>query len=478
MPETTQPSFDPASFDPVAYINEPRWRSSRLGLDRTRDLLERLGNPQAALKAVHVAGTNGKGSTCAFLASALQQAGYKVGLFTSPYILEFADRIRVDGRNIAPDDLLAVTLDVREAAEAMEDHPTEFELMTAVAFTHFARSGCDICVVEVGLGGRLDSTNVLEASQVELSVITPIALDHTELLGDTLEAIAGEKAGIIKPGVPVVSAVQEPAAQGVIEATAAAQGAPLTCVDAGHVQGTPADFSYRGWSGLRLGLMGSYQTGNAATAIEAIGVLRGRGWDIPDEAVAAGLEDASWPGRFELLGIDPPFIVDGGHNPQGAQVLVESLAQRFPDRPVLFILGVLADKDYPAMVRSLLAYAPTRAVICIEPPNPRALPTEDLAAALNEELARQNAQAVREHPLMRPVHEVMVREAISIPAAVQAAVGIATDLSDDRLIRNATADPFSRLLGWTRAPSYVNPVVVACGSLYSVADITAAYQAL
>ena len=190
------------AFDPVAYINTPRWRSSRLGLDRTRELLAGLGNPQDKLRVVHVAGTNGKGSTCAFLASILQEAGYKTGLFTSPYIIEFADRIRVNGSNIAPDDLLDVTLAVREIAEAMPDHPTEFELMTAVAFTHFAQQECDICVVEVGLGGRLDSTNVLEAP--ELCVITPIALDHTELLGDTLAAIAGEKAGIVKPGVPVV----------------------------------------------------------------------------------------------------------------------------------------------------------------------------------------------------------------------------------------------------------------------------------
>ena len=463
-------------FDPVAYINTPRWRSSRLGLDRTRELLAGLGNPQDRLRVVHVAGTNGKGSTCAFLASILQQAGYKTGLFTSPYIIEFADRIRVDGCNIAPDDLLDVTLAVREVAEAMPDHPTEFELMTAVAFEHFAREECDICVVEVGLGGRLDSTNVLAAP--EACIITPIALDHTELLGDTLAAIAAEKAGIVKPGVPMVSAPQDPEALGVIAAAAAQRQAPFTCVDTDQLDGTPSGFSYRGWQDLALGLLGSYQTVNAATTLEAVDVLRARGWDIPDEAVREGLANTVWPGRFERIGDDPTFIVDGGHNPQGAQVLIESLEQRYPGRPVLFIMGVLGDKDYRAMARQVVGYAPTRMVICIEPPNPRALSTGDLARALQDELDAQNARAAREHPFTRPVHEVMIREAKSIESGVEAAMRIAWDLSDDKLVRDSKADPFSWLLGWSNAPTFVNPIVVACGSLYSVADVTRAHHAV
>jgi len=464
----------PEALDPVEYINTPRWRSSRLGLDRTRELLAGLGNPQDALCVVHVAGTNGKGSTCAFLASILQEAGYKVGLFTSPYIIEFADRIRVNGCNIAPDDLLDVTLAVREVAEAMSDHPTEFELMTAVAFTHFARQACDICVVEVGLGGRLDSTNVLEAPEV--CVITPIALDHTALLGNTLAAIAGEKAGIVKPGVPVVSALQDPEAMAVIANVAAKQNAPLTCVDASLIEGTPGDFSYRDWQHVHLGLLGSYQTQNAATALEAVLVLRARGWNIPDDAVEAGLLATYWPGRFEVLGEEPTFIVDGGHNPQGARVLVESLAQRYPNRPVLLVMGVLADKDYRTMLHELLAYEPVRMFICIEPPNPRALPTEELAQAALDELQGQNEQMARKHPLIRSKREVMVREAKSIPAGIEAAYRIACDLSESRLVRDSRADPFAWLSGWSRSAAYANPVVVACGSLYSVADITNAYR--
>jgi dihydrofolate synthase/folylpolyglutamate synthase len=179
-------------FDPIAYINEPRWQAVRLGLDRTRELLDRMGRPQDKLKFVHVAGTNGKGSTCAYIASILQAAGYRTGLFTSPYIIDFEERIRVDGVNIPKDDLLDITLFVREHAEAMAEangeHPTEFELMTAVAFERFARSQCDVVVCEVGMGGRLDSTNIIDAPEV--AVIVRLGLDHTDMLGDTIEAIA------------------------------------------------------------------------------------------------------------------------------------------------------------------------------------------------------------------------------------------------------------------------------------------------
>ena len=204
-------------FDPIAYINEPRWMESRLGLDRIRELLDRLGRPQDRLKFVHVAGTNGKGSTCAYLASILQAAGLRTGLFTSPYLITFEERIRVDGVNIALDQLAEVALLVKEQAEAMTDHPTEFELMTAVALVHFARQGCDIVVLEVGLGGRLDSTNVIDAP--EAAVIARIGLDHTKLLGTALAAIAGEKAGIVKPGSAVVSWPQDAAAMAVVDAS-------------------------------------------------------------------------------------------------------------------------------------------------------------------------------------------------------------------------------------------------------------------
>ena len=406
-------------FDPVAYINTPRWQHSRLGLDRMRVLLERLGRPQDALRFVHVAGTNGKGSTCAYLASVLRAAGYRTGLFTSPYILRFEERIRVDGADITPDELRAATLAVRDEAAAIEretgEHPTEFELMLAVALVHFRAASCDIVVLEVGLGGRLDATNVIDAP--EACVIARIGLDHTALLGDTLAAVAGEKCGIVKPGAPVASWPQDPEAMAVVEAACAEAGCALAVMDPGELRveplgevaaGSPgADapltrrFSYRGES-FETALLGSYQPANAALAVETIGLLRGRGWRIPDEAVRAGIAAARWPGRFEVVADQPLTVVDGGHNPQGAQALADSLrdllaaldASGVADgegaRRVVLVMGVLADKDYRAMIEVAAPLAD--AVVCYAPCNPRALPAAGLAAAWGDVAAGVPAQ--------------------------------------------------------------------------------------
>ncbi len=384
-------------FDPIAYINTPRWQASRLGLERIRELLERLGRPQDRLKFVHVAGTNGKGSICAYLASILSAAGYRTGMFTSPYIERFEERIRVDGVMISPDELRDVTLAVREHAEAMAeetgDHPTEFELMTAVALEHFVRCGCDIVVLEVGLGGRLDSTNVIDAP--EACVIARIGLDHTALLGNTLAAIACEKAGIIKEGSAVVSWPQEPEAMAVIEHAAAEHGCELRVPDFAQLEegavkwedgASPfRPFSYKEWADLRTGILGSYQPQNATVALEAVDVLRGRGWRIPDEAVRAGVAQTRWPGRFEIVegGSSPDgfaIVVDGGHNPQGARALADSLAEVFPGRKPVFVIGVLEDKDYPRMLEDVLPLG--SAFVCVTPDNPRALPAHKLARAI------------------------------------------------------------------------------------------------
>lgn len=384
-------------FDPIAYINTPRWQASRLGLERIRELLERLGRPQDRLKFVHVAGTNGKGSICAYLASILSAAGHRTGMFTSPYIERFEERIRVDGAMISPDELRDVTLAVREHAEAMAeetgDHPTEFELMTAVALEHFVRCGCDIVVLEVGLGGRLDSTNVIDAP--EACVIARIGLDHTALLGNTLAAIAGEKAGIIKEGSAVVSWPQEPEAMAVIEHAAAEHGCELRMPDFAQLEegavkwedgASPfRPFSYKEWADLRTGILGSYQPQNATVALEAVDVLRGRGWRIPDEAVRAGVAQTRWPGRFEIVegGSSPDgfaIVVDGGHNPQGARALADSLAEVFPGRKPVFVIGVLEDKDYPRMLEDVLPLG--SAFVCVTPDNPRALPAHKLARAI------------------------------------------------------------------------------------------------
>ncbi len=429
MPQKESSITLSADFDPVAYINEPRWHDSRLGLDRTRELLARLGNPQDAVRFVHVAGTNGKGSTCAFIASILQKAGYRTGLFTSPYIVEFSDRIRVDGINISDADLLAVTLDVKAAADAMDDHPTEFELMTAVAFLHFARSGCDIAVAEVGLGGRLDSTNVLE--HPEICVITPISLDHTAILGNTIAAIATEKAGIIKPGVPVLTCPQDFEAASVIQNKAAQEDAPLTVVDFSQIAGVPEDFSYRGFSHLHASLHGAYQTKNAALAIEAVLQLRALGWKILDGAVEQGVASTQWPGRFEIVEGSPTFVIDGGHNVQGARALVESLDRSFPDRKPVFVIGVLEDKDYPTMLEILLPHG--AAFVCTAPPNPRALSAYKLARAI-----RFTCQ-----DMLGCTAERNCYEAEDIPEAIQKACELAGP----------------------------DGLVVICGSLYMVAEV-------
>ena len=384
-------------FDPIAYINTPHWQASRLGLERIRELLERLGRPQDRLKFVHVAGTNGKGSICTYLASILSAAGHRTGMFTSPYIERFEERIRVDGAMISPDELRDVTLAVREHAEAMAeetgDHPTEFELMTAVALEHFVRCGCDIVVLEVGLGGRLDSTNVIDAP--EACVIARIGLDHTALLGNTLAAIAGEKAGIIKEGSAVVSWPQEPEAMAVIEHAAAEHGCELRMPDFAQLEegairwedgASPfRPFSYKEWGDLRTGILGSYQPQNATVALEAVDVLRGRGWRIPDEAVRAGVAQTRWPGRFEIVegGSSPDgfaIVVDGGHNPQGAHALADSLAEVFLGRKPVFVIGVLEDKDYPRMLEDVLPLG--SAFVCVTPDNPRALPAHKLARAI------------------------------------------------------------------------------------------------
>lgn len=384
-------------FDPIAYINTPRWQASRLGLERIRELLERLGRPQDRLKFVHVAGTNGKGSICAYLASILSAAGHRTGMFTSPYIERFEERIRVDGAMISPDELRDVTLAVREHAEAMAeetgDHPTEFELMTVVALEHFVRCGCDIVVLEVGLGGRLDSTNVIDAP--EACVIARIGLDHTALLGNTLAAIAGEKAGIIKEGSAVVSWPQESEAMAVIEHAAAEHGCELRMPDFAQLEEGAVrwedsvspfrPFSYREWTDLRTGILGSYQPQNATVALEVVDVLRGRGWRIPDEAVRAGVAQTRWPGRFEIVegGSSPDgfaIVVDGGHNPQGARALADSLAEVFPDCKPVFVIGVLEDKDYPRMLEDVLPLG--SAFVCVTPDNPRALPAHKLARAI------------------------------------------------------------------------------------------------
>ena len=364
-------------------IHAVHWQGHKPGLGRTRALLAALGDPHKALRFVHVAGTNGKGSTAAMLDSCLRAAGYKTGLFTSPYINRFNERVQVDGVPIPDGDLVRLVERVQPAAAAMADTPTEFEFITALGMLWFAEQRCDIVVLEVGLGGALDSTNVIDPP--ECAVITALGLDHVKELGPTLADIAAAKAGIIKPGSPAVSYGGAPEADHVIAAAARACGAPLTVVDFTRLRlrGAGLDgqtFDFDGLAGLTLPLLAGYQPRNAAVAVTALRALRARGWDIPDEAIRRGLASVRWPGRFELLRRSPPFLLDGSHNAHGMRATADSLRSLFPGQKFVFLVSIMADKDADEMLRLLLPLA--KAFVTVTAPSPRAIPAADLVARI------------------------------------------------------------------------------------------------
>ena len=366
----------------LAYIDGVSWLGSRPGLARVTALLEKLGDPQKELKFVHIAGTNGKGSCAAMTASVLRAAGYRTGLFTSPYLFRFNERMQINGEPIADETLAALVTEIRPIADAMADHPTEFELMTAVALLWYRRERCDIVVLEVGLGGRLDATNVIGAP--EAAVIMNIGLDHTAILGDTVEKIAAEKAGILKPGCDVALYQQSAAVEAVAREKCAEVGANLHIADFSQLvpefdslEGQV--FSYRGVP-YAIPLLGEHQLKNAAVVLEVVEILRKRGWELPQDAVEHGLYAVSWPARFELVRAEPPIVVDGGHNPQCAETVAANLKRYFPGLRHVLLVGVLADKDYPALFDILDTAAD--AYVCVTPDSARALPAEKLAGYL------------------------------------------------------------------------------------------------
>ena len=375
----------------IDYIEHYGWSTTRLGLGRTRELLQKLGDPQKRLKFIHIAGSNGKGSTCAMLDAILRAAGYRAGLYTSPYLQDFCERIQVDGENISGEALARLTERVRDAAETMDDHPSQFELVTALGMLYFAEQRCDVVVLEVGMGGALDSTNVIDAP--EAAVVTNIGLEHTEYLGDTLEQIAATKAGIIKPGCAVVCYDGAEEATGVVRAACVERGVPLRiayCAKVGPLAQTLDGQRFR-WSGTeyRLALLGWHQLRNAATVLETVAALRERGWNIPESAVQTGLAQVKWPARLEVMRREPLFLVDGGHNPQCAEALAESLRELLGEKKAVFLLGVLRDKDYPRMMELLAPLA--SAFVCLTPLSDRALSAEELAAFLRERGERATA---------------------------------------------------------------------------------------
>lgn len=367
----------------IAYIHAHGWQAHAPGLGRIRELLRRLGDPQRDLRFIHVAGTNGKGSVCACLASVLEAAGCRVGLNTSPHLERFHERIRVNGAEISDEALGAVTDRVRSAAQDMPEHPTEFELITAAAFLHFLERRCDVVVLETGLGGALDASNVIDTP--ELAVLTAMGVDHAALLGPTLRDIAAAKAGIIKPGGTVVSRGGCPEADEVFRQTCRERGAQLTELDLSRLTIRRLDlggavFDFAPWENLTLPLAGTYQPQNAALALTALEVLRTKGWRISDEAVRRGLESVRWPGRFEVLSRDPVFLLDGAHNAHGMRAAAESLRALFPGKRLTFLLGILADKDAGEMLDLLAPLA--KRVLVLRPDSPRAMDPAALCALL------------------------------------------------------------------------------------------------
>ena len=365
-----------------------------MGLSRTKELLSKLGDPQKDMRFVHVTGSNGKGSTCAMVENVARQAGYRVGLYTSPYVCDFNERIRIDGRNITDEELAGLTEEVAGIADSMEDHPTQFELLTAIAMVYFCREKCDLIVLEVGMGGAMDSTNVIPAPIV--AAFTNIGLEHTEYLGNTIEEIAATKAGIIKEGCQTVCYDSTKEAVKVIRGICENLNVPFTLAKGTSAQSVSLDgqtFLYRGRS-YEIGLLGEHQVNNAAVALEIIRVLQESGYLITEEHIREGLKKTVWPARFEVLQKEPLFILDGGHNPQCAQALVATLKQ-VVGRRVWFLTGVLADKDYERIADLIGSVA--LGVVSVTPDNPRALDAKEYAKVFRDRgIASKAVSGIRE----------------------------------------------------------------------------------
>lgn len=352
---------------------------SRPGLDRVRELAHRLGDAECGTPFIHVTGTNGKGSVSAMIESVLRAAGYRTGLFTSPALSRMNEEIRIGGKMLSDEAFASFAGQLVPAVDAMDDKPTEFERLTAMAMLAFRESHCDVAVLEVGLGGRRDSTNIIPAP--DAAVITSIGLEHTEYLGNTLEEIAAEKGGIIKDGSPVVLARQSDAVMDTIRAICAEKHAPLTITEEPELLSLSIEaqrFRYRGRE-LSLPLLGAYQLQNAAVALDTIDTLvRERGYRISEEAIRAGFAAVRWGARMEILRRDPLVLLDGAHNPNGAAQLAVSLSALLPGQKLTLVMGVMADKDYSSMLSTLAPYAAR--LITATPDYYRALSSEALAA--------------------------------------------------------------------------------------------------
>ncbi len=364
----------------IEYIHSVSWRGSVPGLSRIEELCARMGNPEKDLKCIHIGGTNGKGSTSAYLTSVLRAAGYRVGTFTSPYVRTFNERIAIDGEPVS-NYMLAKAVEVAKPhADKMADRPTEFELITAVGFEIFRRKKVDIVVLEVGLGGRFDSTNIIEEPLA--SLITGISFDHTQLLGDTLAKIAWEKAGIIKNGCPAVTARLESEAAEVIAAEVNEKKTAVTAVSPEKIK-VKSDtldgivMDYGELEDIKTSLIGAYQPLNIALVCEAVKVLCTRGLKISKDAFYKGIASAKWHARFELLSREPVVVFDGGHNEEGVRAACDTAQKVFDGKKVVLLTGVMADKAYDTMVDIIAPHVAE--VFTLKVDNPRALDAASLA---------------------------------------------------------------------------------------------------
>lgn len=393
------------------YLDQVSKGGSVLGLDNMRELLKRLGNPQDSLKFVHISGTNGKGSVLAYLSTVFKEAGYRTGRYISPTLFSYREKIQVNEKFIGREDLSRLTEKVKAAAEEMQNcaagDPTIFEIETALAFLYFVEQKCDIVILETGLGGALDATNVITTPVME--VIASISMDHMEFLGDTLGKIAYQKAGIIKPDTSVVSAMQQPEAMEVICNVCRERDCTFQAVDPEQIKDISygyegQSFSYKNWENIKISLMGSYQIKNAVLALEAINALRKLGYDLKDRAVYQGMKKAIWKGRFTLISKDPVILMDGAHNPAAAEELVRSLKLYYAGKKFYYIFGMFRDKDYAQVIR-LTAPMAEHIITVQTPGNPRALP----AAELKEAVAEVNPSVEAAESLHMAVNQVMER---------------------------------------------------------------------
>ena len=466
------------------FMNQ--WHGSRLGLSRMQEMAERMGHPENRLRYVHVAGTNGKGSTCAMLEAVLRAAGYKTGMFTSPYLETILESIKINGQNISEEEFCRAVGEVRTAVfgdktdlTEMEDKPTEFEILTMAAFEAFAHEKCDVVVMEVGMGGRLDSTNIIPPPEV--CAIVNLSLEHTQFLGDTLEQIAFEKAGIIKKGCSVVTYPVDIGAEEVYRKVCSERGAILCRADMGSViledkadsgqvraKIKAADvphakalsgaikgkvkgqlFSWHEYRNLSVALPGRHQISNAVMVLEIIGMLQEKGWAVPETAVREGFQTVSWPARFEILRQKPLFILDGSHNPQCIEALEDNLSALIPEEKAVFLMGVLADKEYDKMLRYLLPHA--KAFVCVTPDNPRALPAEELA-----DIIGKTAGKVSRRMESSDLHDCDERKGMGDTDAYEVTAFAEKSIAEGlkRALLLADGGP-----------------VISCGSLYMMGDI-------